>query len=126
MAYRSEIDRLQQQEGYQAVDVVSLTANHPDKVALRAKFLQEHIHNEDEVRFFVAGQGLFSVHKADKVYEIHCQAGDLIRVPAHTRHWFDMGPNPNFIAIRLFNNPAGWVAHFTGSLIADGFSRLQN
>lgn len=123
--YQQVVTYLMQQEGYQAVDVVSLTPNHPDKAALRAKFLQEHTHNEDEVRFFVAGCGLFSIHVAAQVYELTCYAGDLIRLPAHTRHWFDMGEQPDFIAIRWFNNPAGWVAHYTGSTIAAGFSRLE-
>jgi len=55
-----------------------------------------------------------------------CTKGDLISVPANTPHWFDMGPNPNFTAIRLFNNPEGWVANFTGSDIAQRFNRLEN
>ncbi len=37
-----------------------------------------------------------------------------------------MGPNPYFIAIRLFTNPAGWVANFTGDTIAERFPRLAN
>ena len=125
-AYREDIDRLMRKGGYQTVDVISLTADHPDKQALRKKFLSEHTHSEDEVRFFVYGEGLFSLHIKDKVYEILCQRGDLIGVPAMTTHWFDMGPNPNFTAIRLFNNPEGWVASFTGNDIAERFSRLEN
>ena len=125
-AYRHDIDRLMQEQGYQTVDVVSLTPDHPDKAALRKKFLDEHRHSEDEVRFFVDGQGLFSLHIGNRVYEVLCQQGDLISVPANTPHWFDMGPNPRFIAIRLFNNPEGWVANFTGSDIASRFSRLDN
>lgn len=125
-AYQSDIDRLIAADGYQTVDVVSLTADHPQKDAFRQKFLAEHRHSEDEVRFFVAGQGLFSLHINDKVYEVLCEKGDLISVPANTTHWFDMGPNPNFVAIRLFNNPEGWVANFTGSDISDRFSRLEN
>lgn len=125
-AYRKDIDRLIAAEGYQAVDVVSLTADHPDKIALRRKFLSEHKHGEDEVRFFVDGAGLFSLHVGSSVYEVLCTKGDLISVPANTPHWFDMGPNPHFVAIRLFNNPAGWVANFTGSPIADAFSRYEN
>ena len=125
-AYRADIDRLMQEEGYQTVDVISLTPDHPDKATLRKKFLDEHRHSEDEVRFFVAGQGLFSLHIGDQVYEVLCEQGDLISVPANTPHWFDMGPNPRFIAIRLFNNPDGWVANFTGSDIANQFSRLDN
>jgi 1,2-dihydroxy-3-keto-5-methylthiopentene dioxygenase len=124
-AYRADIDRLMQSEGYQTVDVVSLSADHPDKAVLRQKFLNEHTHSEDEVRFFVAGRGLFTLHIEDKVYEVLCVQGDLIGVPDGTRHWFDMSEQPHFVAIRLFNNPAGWVADFTGSDIAAQFPRLE-
>jgi 1,2-dihydroxy-3-keto-5-methylthiopentene dioxygenase len=125
-AYQGDINRLIETGDYQTVDVVSLSSDHPDKAELRRKFLSEHRHNEDELRFFVAGQGLFFLHIEDNVYEVLCEQGDLISVPANTPHWFDMGPNPNFTAIRLFNNPEGWVAHYSGSEIADHFNRLEN
>ncbi|AHK14957.1 MULTISPECIES: 1,2-dihydroxy-3-keto-5-methylthiopentene dioxygenase [Thalassolituus] len=125
-AYQADIDRLIEEDGYQTVDVVSLNSDHPQKKEFREKFLSEHTHSEDEVRFFVAGQGLFTLHIGNKVYEVLCTQGDLISVPANTTHWFDMGPNPGFIAIRLFNNPDGWVANFTGSDIAQRFNRLEN
>ena len=123
-AYRADIDRLMREKGYQAVDVISLTPDHPDRATLRAKFLNEHTHSEDEVRFFVAGQGQFTLHIGEKVYEVLCERGDLIGVPDNTRHWFDMSERPYFIAIRLFTNKEGWVANFTGSDIAEGFPRL--
>lgn len=125
-AYRADIDRLMAEEGYITCDVVSLDRDHPQKTEFRNKFLNEHTHGEDEVRFFVAGSGLFTLHLGNEVYEVLCEKGDLIRVPAGTRHWFDMGPNPYFVAIRLFNNPAGWVANFTGSEYAAHFPRLEN
>lgn len=124
-AYRADIDRLVAEEGFQSVDVISLAPDHPQKQALREKFLSEHIHTEDEVRFFVDGCGLFALHVAGKVFEVLCEKGDLISVPANTPHWFDMGPNPRFIAIRFFNNPDGWVAHYSGSDIAQQYSRLD-
>ena len=123
-AYHADIDRLQREQGYQAVDVISLKPDHPDRVALRAKFLNEHTHSEDEVRFFVAGRGQFTLHIDGKVYEVLCVQGDLIGVPDGTRHWFDMSEAPYFIAIRLFTNKEGWVANFTGSDIAEKFPRL--
>ena len=123
-AYQQEIQQLQQQEGYQTVDVVSLAPDHPDKAALRQKFLAEHTHSEDEVRFFVRGQGLFCLHLQGKIYQVLCCQQDLISVPAGTPHWFDMGPTPRFTAIRLFNNAEGWVAQFTGSTIAERFPLL--
>ena len=125
-AYQEDIDRLKREKGYQAVDVISLHPQHPDRESLRQKFLNEHTHAEDEVRFFVAGRGLFTLHIADKVYEILCEQGDLIGVPDNTRHWFDMSEEPSFVAIRLFTNTAGWVANFTGDNIAQRFPRLES
>jgi 1,2-dihydroxy-3-keto-5-methylthiopentene dioxygenase len=125
-AYRDDIDRLQRDGGYKAVDVISLAPDNPQKDALRQKFLNEHTHAEDEVRFFVAGAGQFTLHIGERVYDVLCEAGDLIGVPDGTRHWFDMGPNPHFVAIRLFTNPEGWVANFTGDDIAKRFPRLEN
>ena len=125
-AYRHEIDKLMQEGGYVTVDVISLDRSHPQKAELRAKFLDEHTHGEDEVRFFVAGRGLFTLHVEDRVYAVRCEKNDLISVPAGTRHWFDMGEEPHFVAIRLFNNPEGWVANFTGDPIARAFPGLED
>ena len=124
-AYREDIERLQREGGYQAVDVISLTPDHPQRAELRQKFLSEHTHSEDEVRFFVAGAGQFTLHINGRVYDILCTAGDLIGVPDGTPHWFDMSESPWFVAIRLFTNKEGWVAHFTGTDIAQRFPRMQ-
>lgn len=124
-AYQHDIDRLKAQGGYCTVDVISLAKGNPNAAQLREKFLFEHTHSEDEVRFFVAGQGLFCLHINDEVYQVLCQRGDLISVPANTPHWFDMGSDPEFTAIRLFNNEAGWVAQATQSPIAQEFPLLD-
>ena len=124
-AYRADIDRLVAQNGFKTVDVVSIAPDNPQRDAMRAKFLDEHFHKEDEVRFFVAGSGLFTLHVQDKVYEVKCEQGDLIAVPDSTKHWFDMGPEPSFIAIRFFTEPDGWVGHFTGTDIAQRFPRYE-
>ncbi len=124
-AYRTDIDRISNERGFRSVDVVSLSPDHPQREEMRGKFLEEHFHKEDEVRFFVAGSGLFTLHVADRVYEITCVKDDLISVPDSTTHWFDMGPEPNFVAIRFFTQPDGWVGHFTGSDIARRFPRFE-
>jgi|SRR5471030_473452 len=123
-AYRHAIDRLVAEKGYQSWDVISMRPNHPEREALRAKFLSEHTHGEDEVRFFVEGSGLFCLHLHGKIWQILCEKDDLISVPAGTPHWFDMGAEPYFTAIRVFDNPQGWVATFTGDSIADNYPRL--
>ena len=124
-AYRRDIDRITAERGFKTVDVVSIHPEHPDREAMRKKFLDEHFHKEDEVRFFVAGSGLFTLHVEDKVYEIRCEQGDLISVPDSALHWFDMGPEPSFVAIRFFTEPDGWVGHFTGTDIAQRFPRFE-
>lgn len=123
-AYQHAIDKLVAEKGYQSWDVISLRADNPQKEALREKFLNEHTHGEDEVRFFVEGAGLFCLHIGDEVFQVLCEKNDLISVPAHTPHWFDMGSEPNFTAIRIFDNPEGWIAQFTGDDIASAYPRL--
>lgn len=120
-AYAAEVSALQRSGGYAAADVVRLPKGTPNTEVMRAKFLDEHTHAEDEVRFFVEGSGAFYLRAAGKVHQVICGAGDLLRVPARTRHWFDMGPAPHFTAIRLFTDPAGWEAAFTGDSIARRF-----
>ncbi|MFM7394428.1 MAG: 1,2-dihydroxy-3-keto-5-methylthiopentene dioxygenase [Cyanobium sp.] len=124
-AYAEEIGRVQAEGSYPTVDAIRLTADHPDRLALREKFLAEHTHGEDEVRFFVEGRGLFCLHLEGEVLQVLCESGDWISVPAGTRHWFDMGPEPSFCALRFFDNPEGWVARFTGDPIAERYPRLD-
>jgi 1,2-dihydroxy-3-keto-5-methylthiopentene dioxygenase len=123
--YKLEIDRLNADGGYQAVDVVRMRPDHPQRVPLREKFLSEHRHSEDEVRYFVDGAALFCLREAGRVHLVLCEAGDLLSVPAGIRHWFDMGEHPRFTAIRLFTSPEGWVAQYTGDPIAQAFPRLE-
>ncbi|MFP7721818.1 1,2-dihydroxy-3-keto-5-methylthiopentene dioxygenase [Lysobacter sp. A3-1-A15] len=124
-AYKADIDRLVAERGFKSVDVVSIAPDNPNREEMRRKFLEEHFHKEDEVRFFVAGSGLFTLHVGEKVYEVTCVQGDLIAVPDGTTHWFDMGPEPSFVAIRFFTEPDGWVGHFTGTDIAQRFPRFE-
>ncbi len=124
-AYRTDVDALMKESGFESVDVISLHPEHPQKDAMREKFLNEHIHTDDEVRFFVDGKGLFYLRFDDAVLTVLCEKGDLISVPANVRHWFDMGPLPDFKCIRLFTDEAGWVAQLTGDDIADRYPRFE-
>ncbi|MEY4580641.1 MAG: putative 1,2-dihydroxy-3-keto-5-methylthiopentene dioxygenase [Pseudomonadota bacterium] len=126
-AYASDIGRLKTERGYRTADVVRLKRDAQDAQwsakaqAARGKFLDEHTHSEDEVRFFVEGSGMFCLHLQGKVTLVVCERGDLLSVPAGTRHWFDMGTEPAFCAIRVFGNETGWAAAFTGDKLASDF-----
>ena len=124
--YNGSIERLKTSHGFRSADVISVAPDHPQKAELRRKFLCEHTHSEFEVRFFVAGQGLFYLHPDERVFLVLCERGDLISVPAGVKHWFDMGANPHLKCIRLFTTPDGWVADYTGDTIADRFPTLDD
>jgi 1,2-dihydroxy-3-keto-5-methylthiopentene dioxygenase len=124
-AYDADIKRLAEIGGYKSFDVIRMVPDNPKREEMRAKFLDEHIHEDDEVRFFVEGAGMFYLHAGGRVHMLLCEAGDLIKVPAGLRHWFDMGPAPRFCAIRMFTTPEGWVAKFTGDTIAGDFPRYE-
>ena len=120
-AYKPYLDELMGSMGAGSSDVIKLAPDHPQAAALRQKFLSEHTHTEDEVRFFVHGSGNFIMHANGRVWDAHCVQGDLISVPAHTQHWFDAGDKPFFTALRVFSDTSGWVAHFTGDAISEKF-----
>jgi 1,2-dihydroxy-3-keto-5-methylthiopentene dioxygenase len=120
-AYRPYLDALMGATGAGSADVIKLTPDNPAAPAMRAKFLSEHIHTEDEVRFFVHGAGNFVMHVDGRIWDAHCVQGDLISVPANTKHWFDAGDRPFFTALRVFTDTSGWVPEYTGDTISERF-----
>ena len=120
-ACRPYLDGLMGDSGAGSADVISLTPDNPNGGALRQKFLPEHVHTEDKVRFFVRGSGSFVMHVDGKVYDAHCTQGDPISVPAGTKHWFDAGEAPSFTALRVFQDTTGWTPHYTGDVISERF-----
>ncbi len=123
-AYREEIDRLIQSWGFRSVDVVRVSPTDSNRRKARQRYLHEHVHQEDEVRFLAEGRARFYLNADGDVYELHCRAGDLIKVPARMPHWFDMGERPDFTMIRLFTRNRGRGSVFTGSDIASRFPGL--
>jgi len=121
-AYSREIEDLKTRGGYVTADVIDVSPATPNLDALLAKFNREHWHDEDEVRFTIAGHGLFHIHtEADTVLGIQVEAGDLIRIPRGTLHWFNLCADRRIRAIRLFQDMAGWTPHYTESRIDENF-----
>lgn len=125
-AYEQEVARIMEEGGYRSADVVRVKPDNPNREELRQKFLAEHTHDDDEVRFFVEGAGAFYLRKEGRVFRVVCERNDLISVPAGITHWFDTGPAPDFCAIRIFTTPEGWVGHFTGDDIATRFPKFES
>jgi len=121
-AYAREIDALKERGGYVTADVIDVNPQTPNLEAMLAKFKSEHWHDEDEVRFIVAGRGLFHIHpKNAAVVAIEVEAGDLISIPRGTWHWFDLCSDRHIRAIRLFQDVQGWTPHYTDSGVDQNF-----
>jgi 1,2-dihydroxy-3-keto-5-methylthiopentene dioxygenase len=121
-SYAAKIDELKARGGYVTADVIDVNAATPGLEAMLARFNSEHWHDEDEVRLIVEGRGLFHIHpRTGPVFAIEVEAGDLIRVPKGTHHWFDLCADRRIRAIRLFQDSSGWTPHYTESGVDRGF-----
>ena len=111
--------------GAGTADVIKAAPGSDAYPAMRAKFIEEHTHTEDEVRFFVHGSGNFILHTEGKVWDAHCTQNDLISVPANLKHWFDAGAAPSFTVLRVFTDTTGWTPHYTATGSVRCFRRLE-
>lgn len=128
-AYNHVLKPYMEVNGYLTADVLNVHEETPNLLAIRNKFLKEHRHTEDEVRFFVDGSGYFWFNlemDGEPIFAIKCEAGDLISVPANTAHWFDLG-SPVFVkAIRIFIDMSGWVPLYTESGVDEKFNPVYS
>lgn len=115
-AYADEIEKLKKSGGYVTADVINIVPETPNLETMLDKFRPEHWHDEDEVRFIVKGCGIFHIAPENgDITAVKMTAGDLIRVPKGTKHWFDLDENKSVRAIRLFQDVSGWMPHYTES-----------
>ena len=89
-AYEKDLKPFMEKGGYLSADVISINKLTENYEAIRTKFLGEHTHSEDEIRFFVDGQGIFWFNlEGEPIFNLLCEQGDLISVPTGTKHWFN-------------------------------------
>ncbi|MGQ4647989.1 1,2-dihydroxy-3-keto-5-methylthiopentene dioxygenase [Lyngbya aestuarii] len=110
--------QLRQTAGYQSRDLIVLHPELPNLDTLLSKFNQCHYHTDDEVRYIVAGEGVFGFVRPDgSQVELTVQAEEYINVPANTEHWFYLTPSRRVKAVRYFTTTEGWVPEYTGKEI---------
>ncbi|NEP19757.1 MAG: cupin domain-containing protein [Leptolyngbya sp. SIO4C1] len=115
-AYAADIERLKAEGSYVTADVIDIKPDTPNLDAMLDRFNKEHWHDEDEVRFTLAGHGQFYIHPPEgPVVGVEVGPGDLLVVPRGTHHWFDLLADRRIRAIRLFQDTAGWTPHYTGT-----------
>ena len=123
-AYAEEIEAMKQRGGYVTADVIDVTPETPNLDAMLARFDKEHTHSEDEVRFILAGRGIFFLHIGESVVSVEVGPGDMLRVPQGTTHWFTLCEERRIRAIRWFQKTEGWTPQYTESGVDRGFQPL--
>jgi len=110
---KDPIDRLASTRGYVKWDLISLASSTPQLDDLLKKFEQVHTHTEDEVRAIAAGSGTFIIKGAGDTgyFDVRLAKGDVISVPEYNPHFFTLTEERQVVAVRLFVDPSGWVAH---------------
>jgi 1,2-dihydroxy-3-keto-5-methylthiopentene dioxygenase len=123
-AYAAEIEEMKRRGGYVTADVIDVTPETPGLDTMLARFDREHTHAEDEVRFIVAGRGIFFLHLNEKVYSVEVGPGDMLRVPRGTTHWFTLCEDRCIRAVRWFQQTEGWTPYYTESGVDAGYQPL--
>ena len=78
-AYQGPLDALKAANGYIEQDIVELSPETPNLEALCAKFVDEHLHTDDEVRYVLEGEGIFDLRsKDDRWMRVTVEPGDLL------------------------------------------------
>jgi 1,2-dihydroxy-3-keto-5-methylthiopentene dioxygenase len=123
--FAPEVESLKARGGFVTADVINVNAQTPNLDAMLAKFNKEHTHAEDEVRFTVAGRGVFHIHPQDgPVFAVEVSAGDLINVPHGMQHWFNLCEERAIRCIRLFEDPSGWTPEYVASGVHERYQPL--
>jgi 1,2-dihydroxy-3-keto-5-methylthiopentene dioxygenase len=110
LLYQSPLDELKREKGYVEQDVVTLAPSTPNLEAICAKFVDEHHHTEDEVRFVLEGEGIFDIRSnEDRWMRVRVEPGDLIIVPKDRHHRFMLTESKTIRCVRLFQDQSGWT-----------------
>ena len=113
VAYQPPVAALKAERGYIEQDVIALRPDTPNLEAICAKFVDEHFHDDDEVRFVLEGEGIFDIRSQDDRWmRVVVEPGDLIVVPKDRHHRFLLTDAKTIRCVRLFRDTSGWVPHY--------------
>ncbi|ODV86960.1 hypothetical protein CANARDRAFT_6525 [[Candida] arabinofermentans NRRL YB-2248] len=123
-----EVDQVATERSYKNRDQIELSpVTFPGGAdALDKKletFYEEHLHEDEEIRYILAGEGFFDVRDhQDRWIRTKLYPGDLLVLPAGCYHRFTLTGKKYVKALRLFKDEPKWVALNRGSQEAESSS----
>ncbi|KAF7353425.1 1,2-dihydroxy-3-keto-5-methylthiopentene dioxygenase [Mycena sanguinolenta] len=101
-----EVNRVAKERGYKNRDVINVSregmgAVYDEKIR---GFFEEHMHEDEEIRYILSGSGFFDVREmpTDAWIRIAVAPGDLLVLPAGIYHRFTLDTKDQIRALRLF------------------------
>ena len=125
-AYAAPVTQLLESRADLSVQLLRISHGQAPVQAPHGQCLEAHSHDEAECHLLVAGQALFSLHAGATVYQLLCEKGDLLVIPAGICHWLDFGSQDNCVVIRVLGSEQGAQVVLSGDPIAADFARLED
>ncbi|KAF8901929.1 Acireductone dioxygenase ARD family [Gymnopilus junonius] len=113
--HEPKVDEIAKERGYKNRDLINVTKEglgelYEEKIKT---FFQEHLHEDEEIRYILSGSGFFDVRESpsDEWIRLLVEPGDLLVIPAGIYHRFTLDEKNQIKAIRLFQDEPKWVPH---------------
>jgi len=113
--YEDKLNSIAQERGYKNRDTINVSkeglgAIYEEKIK---GFFEEHMHEDEEIRYILSGSGFFDVREtpSDAWIRLAVDPGDLLVIPAGIYHRFTLDMSNNIKALRLFQDEPKWIPH---------------
>ncbi|HEY5038136.1 MAG TPA: cupin domain-containing protein [bacterium] len=117
--YKAPLEQVMKERGYVTMDQVGMKPDMLNFEAICQKFVGEHLHSDDEVRFVLKGSGVFEIRTTDDRWmKVIVEPGDFILVPANRYHRFYLTDEKTIQCVRLFKDQSGWTPLYRKDLEA--------
>jgi len=127
--HEPHIDAICKERAYKNRDLINCSkAGMGDVYEEKIKgFFQEHMHEDEEIRYILSGSGFFDIRETPTEAWIRLAVvpGDLLVIPAGIYHRFTLDEANCIQAMRLFKEEPKWIPYNRGPETEANIYRVQ-
>ncbi|KAJ7347485.1 Acireductone dioxygenase ARD family [Mycena albidolilacea] len=113
--YEDAVNQVAKERGYKNRDTINVSKEgmgdiYEEKIR---GFFEEHMHEDEEIRYILSGSGFFDVREtpSDTWIRVAVEPGDLLVLPAGIYHRFTLDEKNQIKALRLFQDEPKWIPY---------------